>query len=408
MRRTIKITFTPSNMQPDQPSSGPRWTRFVHDNAIADGEQAHLRKRGLAAKIERGESGAERDALAVVVSMRTPRRETPAVERGRGERIQAGSPAEREHARAIADRIAIVANNDPEVLAIRESLGIPRKGLSAARARALLASPLLARVMTNDLERWHVPVSDHEATVVRRERRGGREVVQIRVRWAGGARVVKLGGPIPAEPEFIEFPNEKGRRRVAVEIESLSILGEVKRLAERLAAIAPFNAFEQSAVGAIPALVWLILTGVAVPLVPITVGREIPGSVDTVTVCALVRVVSPESMIAALAKVRKSVFGEKRKGRAFAPRNLAVVVFVEKRTGGPVPKFPPELRRMLWKEWNAAHPKEKFGEVQEMERAYLRTKPAFFPDDAELWDLNVLAAIEAEITARERRGRRAR
>lgn len=394
-----------------------RWTRFVQAYGPTAEEQLLLRDQGIAARIERDEADGELEALRTLVKLRRPSRSTSSVfgamSRPSRESVLkgAGTAAEREHAKAIANRIANLANNDDAVLGFRSAFGIPRKGLSGVQARALLTSPLLTYAMRSDLDGWGIPVSGHHAVVISRSKDGEHEIVEIRVGWDGGERQVKYGCLPDPEPYFIEYPSEKGRR-MAVRTQFFSLLGDLKRAAETLSLRAPFNALTHSSVDVGPACVWLIVTGQAMPLLPIRTTCEIPGSVDSITVTYLPRVVSQSSLIAACTQMQRRVLGRK-KGRAFEPRNMRLVLFIEERTGGPVSALPPELARKMWREWNAKHakrPRWAFSDSWDMIRAYLRTKEAYFPDPMGSIEaiergqlthaMQMLVAVDRELAAR--------
>src|SRR3989442_8445447 len=99
-----------------------RWTRLVQKHGLMPEEQVRLRELGIKAKIERGDADAEALALGEVVRMRPARAAPDEQVRGRpreSPRIQTGTAAEREHAAALSQRIAVLANADARVQSYR-------------------------------------------------------------------------------------------------------------------------------------------------------------------------------------------------------------------------------------------------------------------------------------------------
>jgi hypothetical protein len=316
-----------------------------------------------------------------------------------------GGPAERMHVRAIADRIARLANADAAVLNFRSSLGLPPKGLPEPDARATLRSPLLRFWTKHDLDGMGIPLLGHEAAIVREWKKGGQARVSLRVSWGNRKRIVTFGWPLPAsEPVFVEFPGEKGHREF-VEAGDFSVLGEVGRASESLAFRAPFNTLERSSVGALAACTWLLLTGEALPLALTEASRTIPGTVDVITVHALARVASPEAVAAEYRAMQRRVLKDAqdnrtgRKGRSVRRRSFEVVGFVERELRGPALDLPAEQWRVLRLAWNRAHPRQRFGEPREIRRVYESAVAALFPNPG-AWAVNALAVVEAEISRR--------
>lgn len=311
------------------------------------------------------------------------------------------TPSEREHARALADRIARFGNLDPSVLEFRASLGIPPGGLSEREALAVLRSPWLGFAHRSDLTERGVPLLGHEVRRLRESRAASGAHVRYVVSWLDGRRKRKLkfGWPQTMVESFhVEFPDEKGRHQ-AVPVSPVSVLADAVRVARQLAFRAPFNALRCTQVGAEAACVWLLLTGHALPLAPVVVTWEVPGSVDAITITALARVASWESVVAAFRKAQRHVLGH-RKGRRFESRGFAVVDFAEREAGGSAVDFTPERWRELMRDWNSSCPrKERFAEPREMREAYLRAVEALFPDPRE-FAINALAVVDAEIKRR--------
>lgn len=366
-----------------------------------------MEARGFRAKVDEGKPDAEKEALAEVVRLRRPfrvleernhlRRAGTAV----GSRRVWGSKDEREHARAISDRIALFADADPDIQEFRRWLLGSPKTLTPTDARALLTSPLLRYATMMDLERWGVPVVGHAAVIAESPAEAESAHTKIRVTWSKGDRTLTFWWRLPGpDPIFMEYPNERGCR-VPVSVSLASVLDDLRRKADELAFGAPYNALRLSEVGAEPACLWLILTGKALPLEPITAGREVPGSVDSMTITALTRVALPASIMAAVASMQRRTLGH-RKGRPLESRNLALVLFVERRTPGQVQRLSPEAAKKLLNDWNRKHAKHRgwpFSDWGDLRRAYERAKVAFFPDPNE-YAIAALAVVEAVIRAR--------
>jgi len=109
----------------------------------------------------------------------------------------------------------------------------------------------------------------------------------------------------------------------------------------------------------------------------------------------------------AIAQVQRPLLGGRRKGRSFAPRSLALVPFIEARTGGPVRDFAPGLAPRLWREWETEHPEWAFHEAKELVRAYKRAREAFSTDDRATWR-QMRDALTAATAPAPRPGRRSR
>jgi hypothetical protein len=321
-----------------------------------------------------------------------------------GQRATGGTEGERAHAAAISERIALVANADNSVLAFREAHGLPREGLSKKSALAFLRSPLLAHATTDDLAPWGISAVSHEATVIRRGtvKLGERtmERVVIRVSWRGDGkmhnrRLTYGWPPETGDDGFIEFPGMHGTE--ACPVRWPSVLDTLRREAKALSERAPFSTLRMSRVNPSAACTWLILTGKALPIAPIFVGVEVPGTVDSISVHALSRVASPESVAQAYAQAQRRTLGH-RKGRAISPRSIELVLFVEREAGSPVVEFPDEFAARLRSKWNKRHASRKawqFASTGVLVNTYRRTVGAFFPypsDHAE-W---ALAHLEAE------------
>lgn len=282
----------------------------------------------------------------------------------------AGSEVEKDHAEALADRIARFGNTEPAVLEVRERLGLPAKGLAPRTALALLRSPLLRFATVQDLARWKVPLLAHRA-VIESEKPG--KPVAIRVTWKGGKRVLRFGNVALDVP--VEFENER-RQRERVMACTISVLGDLARVAERLAFWVPFEALWMTRLGAEPACLRLVLTGRVPPIPPVQVGRSVPERVDTITIHALARVVSASTVAAAFSEMQTRILG-RRKGRRFDPRSLDVVAFVEREAGGPAHRLDLPSWGKLLKGWNATR-RKPYHHAREMRSAYLRAAGSLF------------------------------
>jgi hypothetical protein len=251
-----------------------------------------------------------------------------------------------------------------------------------------------------DLEQRGIPLLEHEAALTE-ETRGDMRLSTIRVSRSGKEQSLSFESSAEGRDlAYAEFPDEKGQRR-AVAVLTNSVLDDLRRAADELSHRSPFNALRLTSLGVEPACLWLLLTGKALPLIPVGVTREVPGSVDSVTIHALTRVASPKSVAKAYALMQRRTLG-RRKGRQYEPRNLALVLFVEKRAGDLVHKMAPAFAKQVWLEWNQKHPgrrKGGFSDWRDLSRAYGRAKAAFF-DDPNIHPYVVLAMVEAAIARR--------
>ncbi len=391
------------------PGSAAAWKVFRAKHQPSVDEQVRLRDAGIKDQILRGETGAIERALAMIVKLRSPFIEPDSRERAFGSRVQnrtlqtlSGSPAERGHADLISKRIAIFADSEPAVREFRIRQFGSHEALSEERARAVLRSPLLDHATTQDLEGWGIPVVRHDSTIVSQASHGRTHKIEILASWAGGKRTLTFGWPLPdSDPLHLEYPSEQGGRR-SVLVRLASILDDLRRTSEALAIRAPYNALWQSGPGAEPACAWLLLTGIALPLAPIVVTHEVPGTVDSITIRALTQVVSPQSVMAAFAEAQARIRG-RRKGRRFAERSLALVLFIDKKAQDLVETNQTRLAQSLWKAWNeeyAEKPGWPFANRQDMVRAYQRAKLAYFPDPTGVYEQAALIIVEREIKER--------
>lgn len=346
----------------------------------------------------------------------------PREARGVPRELAGGDKLEREHARLISERMALVGNTDPRVQAIRTSLWGRPDPLTPAVARAFLESPLLRYMTRTDLESWGIPPIGHAASVIGRETRADQEIEVVEVVWPIDAeksaqmrRTVRLGQLAGSDPDqkILEYPTEQGGTS-HVRVIPFSVLGDLYREAENLTHQALFQVWHY--LGNYPPGVhctWFLLTGEVPILPPLSVHWTMPGTVDVITINALARAASPESIRRAYAKAHERAVRVQRR-RPFDARTLRLVQFVEKQLGGPVASLSSEQAERLCSRWNQSHPtlaQGKFRWPRDLRNAYLRGLKAFFPAprgwDREAilrgefpWELEALIAAKTELARR--------
>jgi hypothetical protein len=156
---------------------------------------------------------------------------------------------------------------------------------------------------------------------------------------------------------------------------------ELRRVAESLPSSTPFSDLLFTPNDRESAALWLILTGETSLLSPITAVESLPGSVDTITVTALARVASPESVADAFRAAQKRILGH-RKGRPVRPRTFKVLAFVDERAGAG--RLSKTKWRELFKEWNKTSRKgDRFNAPREMRDVYLAGVEATVPSPSQ-------------------------
>lgn len=346
----------------------------------------------------------------------------PREARGAPRKLAGGDALEREHARLISERMALVGNADPRVQAIRTSLWGKPDPLTPTVARAFLESPLLRYMTRSNLERCGIPPIGHAASVIGRETKANQEIEVVEVVWPVDAeksaqtrRTVRLGQLAGSEPdqEILEYPTEQGGSSY-VRVSPFSILGDLHREAKRLTHEALFQVWYY--LGNYPPGVqcaWFLLTGEVPILPPLSVHWTMPGTVDVITIHALARAASPESIRRAYARAHERAVRVQRR-RPFDARTLRLVQFVERQLGGPVASLSSEQAERLCGLWNRSHPTLKRGKFRwprDLRNTYLRGLKAFFPDprrwDREAilrgefpWELEALLAAKTELARR--------
>jgi hypothetical protein len=348
----------------------------------------------------------------------------PREARGVPRELAGGDKLEREHARAISERMALVGNADPRVQAIRASLWGKPEFLTPAAARAFLESPLLRFVPKPLLEEWGIPPVGHTASVIGQETTTKEEIESIEVVWPNDAeessqtrRTLRNGHPVGSvrDEAILEYPTERGGSTY-VRVSPFSVLGDLYREAENLSHQAIFEVWHS--LGGYPPRVlctWFLLTGQVPILPPLSVQWTMPGTVDVITIHALARAASPESIRRAYAKAYEKV-ARVRRGRPFDARTLRLVQFVERQLGRPVQNLSNEQAERLCRLWNQSHPtlaRGKFRWPRDLRNAYLRGVKAFFPAPQSPWDREAILRgefpweLEALIAARTELARRA-
>lgn len=340
--------------------------------------------------------------------------------RGAPRQIAGGDKLEREHARLVSERMGLVGNADPDVHGIRISLWGNPDPLTPEAARAFLESPLLRHVTEHDLKKWGIPPVGHTASVIARETTAKHEIETIEVAWLDtdekSQRLTVRPGQLLGwehEADVLEFPTEQGHS-ATVRVSPFSILGSLYREAEYLSHQAPFNVWHYF--GERPPLAtstWFLLTGQVPTLPPVSVHWTVPGSIDVITIHALARVASPESIRQAYAKAYEKALQIRRR-RPFEARTLRLVQFVEKQLGGPAASLSSEQAEHLWKKWNEAHPsvsRGRFRWPRDLRKTYYRGVRAFFRDPRG-WDEEAILRgewpheLEALVVIQRERARR--
>jgi hypothetical protein len=339
--------------------------------------------------------------------------------------LAGGDKLEREHARLISERVGLVGNTDPRIHAIRTSLWGKPDFLTTAAARALLESPLLRYATRADLGAWGIPPVGHVASVIGQETKSDREIDVIEVVWPIDAeksaqtqrtvRFVQLPQSGP-DQKILEYPTEQGGTSW-VRVRPISLLGDLHQEAEDLTQQALFQVWH--CLGGYPCralCTWFLLTGQVPTLPPLSVHWTMPGTVDVITIHALARAASPESIRRAYAKAYERAV-RARRCRPFDARTLRLVQFVERQLGGPVQNLSNEQAERLCSQWNQSHAslaRGRFRWPRDLRNAYFRGVKAYFPDPRRWdraailrgefpWALEALIAARTEIARREGR-----
>lgn len=309
---------------------------------------------------------------------------------------------ENERKAALEEYLAMCAACDIDVYRFREKV-LEGQPLAENEARELLKSPAAALIGTRLFKGWKVPIAGHSAEVISYERvlipPGFEEYTATIVidppgitRTVGMPTLANIADADEQRPVVLEFPDEESRI-VGREVWSTSLLGELRKLGEKLSERYRWQPAQA---------VWFVLTG-EIPAIPaLTVTRSFPSSMyhsDTLITVEASPWVSSKTVERAFRKAQIKTLGSSG-GRPPSEKNLKLLRFVIERIehlgtfeeGKMPPEAPdhmvglelvaqyPWYRKMpngkeLVGEWNETYPQWSYGDdTRRFWRDYKRIK----------------------------------